>query len=77
MRNYRYKTTLKIEFDRRKTGNGRYSLRAFARDLELDPSGLSNVMNGNLLFSLKAAISTAIKLKLDSAHQALLEDAMS
>jgi len=36
---------LKIEFKRRKELNPSYSLRAFARDLDLSPSSLSRVLN--------------------------------
>lgn len=41
-----YLSVLKEEFLRRKRRSRRYSLRAFARDLELHPSTLSRVFNG-------------------------------
>jgi len=41
-----YLEVVKGEFDRRCERNGKYSLRAFARDLEISPSRLSQILNG-------------------------------
>jgi len=47
MVNFRdYRLVLKAELERRRSRNASYSLRAFARDLELSPSRLSRVLNG-------------------------------
>lgn len=43
------------EFNLRKTKNSRYSLRSYARFLEMDPSALSRVFSGNQFLSVKAA----------------------
>ncbi|MFZ4405429.1 MAG: helix-turn-helix domain-containing protein, partial [Pseudobdellovibrionaceae bacterium] len=37
---------LKTEFNRRMTNNHRYSLRAFARSIKMDPSTLSKILTG-------------------------------
>lgn len=46
---------LETEFQRRKTSNSKYSLRAFAKFLELDPSYLSKLLKG------KRPLSSAIE----------------
>jgi hypothetical protein len=47
-----YKSYLRSEFARRRQDNARYSLRAFARALEVDPAGLSRNLSGQGRFSL-------------------------
>jgi len=44
-----YQDFLNREFERRKTRNPRFSLRAFARNLELAPATLSQVLSGKRL----------------------------
>jgi len=55
----------------RSATNPRYSLRAFARDLDISPQQLSNVMNGQRGFSLEAANKVINKLNL-LPHQRIL-----
>ena len=54
-----YRLILKEELATRCRQNARYSLRAFARDLSLAPSRLSEVLNGKQGLSRKAAIAIA------------------
>ncbi len=49
-----YREYLRIEFSRRSNANSRYSLRSFARTLNLDPGSLSQVLSG------KRTISTTV-----------------
>ena len=54
--------------------NRRYSLRAFAKHLELSPSHLSAVLKGKKRLSLDSAVSIAKKLALtQTATKSLLE----
>ena len=39
-------TVLRMEFERRRSANPRYSLRSFARDLSIDHSTLSQILRG-------------------------------
>lgn len=55
---------LSKEFETRKSKNKNYSLRAFARLLELDPSSLSKILKGQRIPSLKAATKISQKLAL-------------
>lgn len=57
------------ELDRRRSRNQSYSLRAFARDLELSVSHLSEVISGARGLSGKSAAKIADKLKLRPAEQ--------
>ena len=50
-----YRSILKDELLRRIRQNPRYSLRAFARDLRLSPSRLSEVLSGKQGLSRQAA----------------------
>jgi uncharacterized protein (TIGR02147 family) len=54
-----YKTILKEELAARCRQNPRYSLRAFARDLKLAPSRLSEILSGKQGLSREAAIRVA------------------
>lgn len=54
-----YRRIVKEELERRRSHNPSYSLRAFARDLELAPSRVSRVINGKEGFSRKSAEKTA------------------
>ncbi|MAE58475.1 MAG: hypothetical protein CME69_06315 [Halobacteriovorax sp.] len=55
---------LKVELEQRQIGNSRYSLRAFARDLEMSPSRLSEVMNGKGSLSYSSALKVGKNLNL-------------
>lgn len=57
-----YRDILKREFASRSQRNARYSLRAFARDLEFLPSRLSDILNGKQGLSRKSASALAEKL---------------
>ena len=57
---------LNREFDDRKQKNPRYSLRAFANFLEIDPSSLSKVLNKKRNLSSNDALRIAKILKLDA-----------
>ncbi len=57
-----YRQILKEELHQRCEQNPRYSLRAFARDLELSPSRLSEILNEKQGLSRKAAARISHKL---------------
>jgi uncharacterized protein (TIGR02147 family) len=59
-----YRDWLKQEFSDRCRRNSRYSLRAFARDLQFLPSRLSDVLNGKQGLSAKTASQLAQRLGL-------------
>ncbi len=58
----RYRDLLKEELAVRCERNQKYSLRAFARDLEVDPAALSRVLNGKQDFSYSSARIIADRL---------------
>lgn len=58
-----YLVLLNSEFDRRRSINSRYSVRAFAKFLNVDPSFLSKVLGGKLLPSLEAGVKILDHLK--------------
>jgi uncharacterized protein (TIGR02147 family) len=55
---------LKFEFEARKKRRPHYSLRAFARDLELSPSALSEYLSGKLSFSEERVLQVSKKIQL-------------
>ena len=59
-----YHDLLTEEFDRRKQMNGSYSLRAYARDLEIAAPRLSLILNKKQGISIEMAQDIAQKLKL-------------
>lgn len=59
-----YRDILAQTFHERSMVNSRYSMRSFARDLEVPPSTLSEVLNGKKGISVKRSGDLAIKLKL-------------
>lgn len=65
---------LKKEFVRRIDGNSRYSLRAFARDLDLSPSRLSESMNLKSGVSLATVEKISTRLKMSKGDRTLLRD---
>lgn len=60
-----YRTILKSEFERRQLKNPHYSMRSFARDLEVFPSVLSEVFNNKKGISITKARFFCKKLNLD------------
>lgn len=65
-----YRLHLTAEFERRKLRNSRYSLRAYARALNVDNGFLSKLMSGKALLSLDLADTLCAKLKLDPQTRA-------
>lgn len=59
-----HKIVMRNELEKRSTLNPRYSLRAFARDLDLSPSHLSGILNGKYGLSRQGAIYIARKIGL-------------
>lgn len=70
--------TLEREFSKRKKSNHRYSLRAYARALRLDPSTLSKMMKGRRPLGAAASEKIMGRLSLPDAERnrvlSLLED---
>ena len=60
---------VRSEFNLRKKRNSSYSVRAFARDLELSPSHLSEFLSGKSNLSHEKADFLAEKLKLKDEHK--------
>lgn len=58
-----YREQLQRELDRRKRANPHFSLRSFARTLDVSPSFLSHVINGHKNLSLVMALKIAQKLR--------------
>ncbi len=59
-----YRLILKSKLESRKIKNKRYSLRAFARDLDIDASYLAKINSGKVLLSVDLAAQIANKLNL-------------
>jgi transcriptional regulator with XRE-family HTH domain len=55
---------LHSEFAKRRSKNERYSLRAFARFLQLEPSYLSKVLRGHRRMSLPTITKIAERLRI-------------
>lgn len=62
---------LQEEFTRRKAVNFRYSLRAFARFLEVEPSTICRMFAGKQQISLKLARHLVNKLKIEEPNKSL------
>lgn len=60
---------LEQELSQRKMRRPSYSLRAFARDIGMSPSTLSELFNQKVGLSREKALHIARKMKLDDAHQ--------
>ncbi len=60
--------TLRTELERRKSKNSRYSLRAFARDLEISPSHLVLILDQKRKLSPVSAIRMMDRLQLTPSH---------
>ncbi len=59
-----FRLSLQSELVRRMRVNPKYSLRAFARFLEIDPSSLSQYLRGRRKFTEKQVETLALKLGL-------------
>src|SRR4051812_3874208 len=57
------------ELDSRQQRNSNYSLRAFARDLGVSASRLSEILNSTGGLSEKTALAVALKLKLKPSEK--------
>ncbi len=64
--NQQYREILFQHFEKKKIRNSRYSLRAFARDLEVPVSRLSDVFTGKKSPSMPMATHMAAKMRLGS-----------
>lgn len=62
-----YIQVLKSEFESRKLKNGSYSLRAFAKNLSIDPSLFSKIFNEKQLPTLETANTICTKLNLKAS----------
>jgi uncharacterized protein (TIGR02147 family) len=64
-----YRTYLGDVLTRRRTSNPRYSLRAFARDLDVSAPQLCDVLKGKKGLSVEAAERVAVRLRLEAASR--------
>lgn len=71
-----YKDYLLRELEGRKVRRPYYSLRAFARDLELSPSSLSEILSGRYGLSRARALSIGKRIKLSADHLEHFADLM-
>ncbi len=60
---------LRLEYEFRKRKNTQYSIRAFARDLNLSPSHLSEFLSGKALLSPKKAEEISSKLRMSQIQR--------
>lgn len=60
-----YIQIIKDEFEERKSKNPSYSLRAFAKNLNIDPSSLSSILSNKRALPLSKADGFIVKLKLN------------
>ncbi len=71
-----YLSKIKEEFSRKQKANEHYSLRAYARDLGVHPSTLSQVMKGNRPLPLKDTESVVKNLKLGPKDRTLFMESL-
>lgn len=71
-----YRDYLTRELEGRKVRSPYYSLRAFARDLELSPSSLSEILAGRYGLSRARALNIGKRLKLNAEHLEHFADLM-
>ena len=64
-----YREALKAKFSERVATNSRYSLRAYARDLDISPSYLSQVLNGSRGLTAKSAASLFNRIGIPGSDQ--------
>ena len=62
-----FRTVLQAEFDRRRAGNARYSLRAFARALSVNHSTLSQMLRGRRRVTVRNLRALGPRLRLSAA----------
>jgi PAS domain S-box-containing protein len=62
---------LELELNRRKNNNSRYSLRAFAKFLDIGPATLSRILNGQQDLSIAITKKILNKLKVSSEERVL------
>lgn len=75
---YDYREALKAELERRVSRNSRYTLRSFARDLQISVSSLSLILSKKQGLSLKSAFAIARSLKLEKTeHDIFIESIKS
>src|SRR5258708_1981839 len=74
--NINYRSVLKSELETRCSRNPRYSLRAFARDLELSAPRLSGVLSGKFGLSRDAAEKIAQRLNYSKEETARFCDSV-
>lgn len=72
--NLNYRKILLNELQKRQFRNPSYSMSAFSRDLNINPSRMSEILNGKVGISEERATSIAEKLKLNAKEQALFID---
>ncbi|RYZ77649.1 MAG: hypothetical protein EOP05_01010 [Proteobacteria bacterium] len=68
---------LQAELEKRRSRNSRYSMRAFAKYLEMDASALSRVLAGKLDLSLQACSVILKKLEMSTSEIRLFIAAVS
>lgn len=64
-----YRVFLSTEYLARKRRNPRYSLRAYAKNLQLDNGFLSKLLRGKTLLSLDLAGELVVRLKLSGGER--------
>jgi uncharacterized protein (TIGR02147 family) len=69
-----FSDVLKIELEKRKSRNRKYSIRAFARDLGMSASGISLLIRGKTGLSNTKALQIAERLKLNKEETAFFAD---
>lgn len=72
-----FRAVLTAEYEKRRGGRNSYSLRAFARDLDLKPSTLVDSLNGHIAFSMTTANKVASKLRYSEKKQKFFCDLIS
>src|SRR5689334_14844868 len=70
----KYRAYLKAEYERRLAANPRYSMRAYARDLKVAPSVISEILNGRHGLSRKSAETIAARLPISERERAYFCD---
>jgi uncharacterized protein (TIGR02147 family) len=71
-----YITKLKESLLQKQKANPSYSLRAFARDLDIDASSLSKILKGTRVLTRKDSISIVSKLNLSPEERTLFLESM-
>lgn len=64
-----YNEILALKLESRQLNNSGYSLRAFARDLDISPSMLSSIISGKRKISKNLALELSKKLKLEGEEK--------